>query len=77
MRSGLASAIHMPGESLAALNRLPGQRMHWVSEPMKISEDIGLTGPIPRVSSFEDAGGPFYLDPNARRPDAVDDDIAL
>lgn len=77
MRSGSARAICMPGESLAALNRLHGQRMHWVSEPMKISEDTGLTGPIPRVSSFEDAGGPFYLDPNDRRLDAIDDDIAL
>jgi 7,8-dihydropterin-6-yl-methyl-4-(beta-D-ribofuranosyl)aminobenzene 5'-phosphate synthase len=77
MRNGSTRAIHMPGETMAALERLPGQRMHWVSEPMKISEDIGLTGPIPRASGFEDAGGPFYLDPGARRTDAINDDMAL
>jgi 7,8-dihydropterin-6-yl-methyl-4-(beta-D-ribofuranosyl)aminobenzene 5'-phosphate synthase len=77
VRNGSTRAIHMPGETMAALDRLPSHRMHWVSEPMKISEAIGLTGPIPRVSGFEDAGGPFYLDPGARRPDAVIDDMAL
>lgn len=77
IRNGSTRAIHMPVETMAALDRLPSQRMHWVSEPISISEDMGLTGPIPRASGFEDAGGPFYLDPGARRTDAVDDDMAL
>jgi 7,8-dihydropterin-6-yl-methyl-4-(beta-D-ribofuranosyl)aminobenzene 5'-phosphate synthase len=44
---------------------------------MRISERIGVTGPIPREAAFEDTGGPFYLDPGGRRADAMEDDLAL
>ena len=37
----------------------------------------GLTGPIPRLSGFEDTGGPFYLDPEGTIPDPIEDDMAL
>jgi 7,8-dihydropterin-6-yl-methyl-4-(beta-D-ribofuranosyl)aminobenzene 5'-phosphate synthase len=76
-RSGSTRAIHMPTAAMTALDRLPSQRMHWLSEPVKISKDIGLTGPIPRESGFEDAGGPFFLDLAARRKDDIDDDTAM
>jgi 7,8-dihydropterin-6-yl-methyl-4-(beta-D-ribofuranosyl)aminobenzene 5'-phosphate synthase len=38
---------------------------------------IGVTGPIPRETAFEDTGGPFFLDQGGRRADAMDDDLAL
>lgn len=34
------------------------------------------TGPIPRISG-EDCGGPFYLDPEKKSPDTIDDEQAL
>ena len=34
-------------------------------------------GPIPGETSFEDTGGPFYLDPEGERADPIDDDLAL
>ena len=37
---------------------------------------LGLTGPIPRETPYEDTGGPFYLDPEGRRPDPIEDDLA-
>lgn len=52
-------------------------RIHWVNEPSYITGDIGITGPIPRLSDFEDTGGSFYLDPEAQRPDPISDDLAL
>jgi 7,8-dihydropterin-6-yl-methyl-4-(beta-D-ribofuranosyl)aminobenzene 5'-phosphate synthase len=42
-----------------------------------LSETIGITGPIPRKTSFEDTGGPFYLDPQGKRTDPIEDDLAL
>jgi 7,8-dihydropterin-6-yl-methyl-4-(beta-D-ribofuranosyl)aminobenzene 5'-phosphate synthase len=51
--------------------------IHWVNEPVFISNDIGITGPIPRKSGFEDTGGSFYLDPEATNPDRIIDDLAL
>jgi 7,8-dihydropterin-6-yl-methyl-4-(beta-D-ribofuranosyl)aminobenzene 5'-phosphate synthase len=51
--------------------------VRWVTEPVRISPSIGITGPIPRVNGFEDTGGAFFLDPEGRRPDPVEDDLAL
>lgn len=62
---------------MVAIDALSQQTLHWVQQPMRISELIGVTGPIPRETAFEDTGGPFYLDPGGRRADAMDDDLAL
>ncbi|MBN1574929.1 MAG: MBL fold metallo-hydrolase [Chitinispirillaceae bacterium] len=51
--------------------------IHWVSRPVFLTEDIGVTGPIPRLTAFEDTGGAFYLDPEAKSPDPIDDDCAM
>lgn len=69
--------IQMPGASMVAIDRLSQQHLHWVQRPIWLSGMIGITGPIPRETAFEDTGGPFYLDPGGRRADAMDDDIAL
>ena len=44
---------------------------------MMLSDIMGITGYIPRETEFEDTGGPFYLDPEGKRPDLIDDDLAL
>jgi 7,8-dihydropterin-6-yl-methyl-4-(beta-D-ribofuranosyl)aminobenzene 5'-phosphate synthase len=69
--------IQMPGSCMIAIDALSQQRLHWVQEPMRISERVGVTGPILRETAFEDTGGPFFLDPGGRRADAMDDDLAL
>ncbi len=69
--------IQMPGASMVAIDRLSQQHLHWVQQPIWLSGIIGITGPIPRETAFEDTGGPFYLDPGGRRADAMDDDLAL
>jgi 7,8-dihydropterin-6-yl-methyl-4-(beta-D-ribofuranosyl)aminobenzene 5'-phosphate synthase len=40
-------------------------------------QEVGLTGPIPRETDYEDPGGPFYLDPQGRQKDPIEDDLAL
>jgi 7,8-dihydropterin-6-yl-methyl-4-(beta-D-ribofuranosyl)aminobenzene 5'-phosphate synthase len=77
IRNGPARAIHMPPESMAVMDKLPSPQIHWLSKPYRLSEDIGLTGPIPRESALEDTGGPFFLDPQGRREDPIQDDSAL
>jgi len=69
--------IHIRRPAMLALDRLPPARIHWVRQPVTLTPDMGLTGPIPRETDFEDAGGPFFLDPAGTRPDPVDDDLAL
>jgi len=77
IRDGSARAIQMPGEAMAALDALEPARVHWVQAPLELAPGVGLTGPIPRETDFEDPGGPFYLDPEGRRPDPIEDDLAL
>ena len=77
IRNGIAKPIHMPRDSMAAIDKLSAHKLHWVSRAALLRQGVGLTGPIPRDTSYEDTGGPFYLDPEGRRADPIDDDLAL
>lgn len=69
-------AIGMPASSISVINRL-GAGLVLSRGPTQISENIGVTGTIPRSTNFEDAGGPFFLDPECSTSDPVYDDQAL
>lgn len=43
----------------------------------RVSENVFVTGQIPRVTGYEDTGGPFFLDSEGQRPDPLTDDQAL
>ncbi len=45
--------------------------------PQQIAPGLSLTGQIPRVTGYEDTGGPFYYDPQGRQEDPLPDDQAL
>jgi 7,8-dihydropterin-6-yl-methyl-4-(beta-D-ribofuranosyl)aminobenzene 5'-phosphate synthase len=77
LRNGSPKPAHMPSASMAALDRLPEKHLRWTSEAVMLSSTIGLTGPIPRQTTFEDTGGAFFLDPEARHADPIEDDLAL
>lgn len=77
IRNGASRSIGMPREAKTALNGLPARGVHWVIRPTLIAPDVGVTGPIPRETPYEDVGGPFFLDPTGARRDPVDDDQAL
>jgi len=77
IREGKAKSIGMPPEALAALEKLPAERLHPVDRAVMLSERVGLTGPIPRATGFEDTGGPFFLDPEGKAADPIEDDLAL
>jgi 7,8-dihydropterin-6-yl-methyl-4-(beta-D-ribofuranosyl)aminobenzene 5'-phosphate synthase len=68
--------IGMPSASAAAINRM-GRRVVWTNEPTRISDHVGVAGPIPRNTTYEDTGGPFFLDPQCSKPDRIIDDQAL
>ncbi len=77
MRSGTAKAIDMPRAAMAAMDGHSHRHLHWVRQPTMLSETVGVTGQIPRETTFEDTGGAFYLDPKGVRPDLIEDDLAL
>ncbi len=44
--------------------------------PTEIAGGLAVTGPIPRLTDFEDSGGPFFTDEACRQPDNLVDDQA-
>ncbi len=77
IRDGISKPIGMVEKSKAAFESLPSERIHWVTMPLEAAEGIRLTGPIPRLTRYEDTGGPFFLDEKGEQSDPINDDIAL
>jgi len=73
---GSMRSIGMSQANAEAL-RGRGDLIHWTSRPIFVSDDIGITGPIPRLMPFEDTGGDFFLDSDAKQRDPIDDDCAI
>jgi len=73
---GKMKPIGITKQALFALQKVV-DTIHWTSGPIFVSPDIGITGPIPRLSNFEDTGGAFFLDPEATKQDSIDDDLAM
>lgn len=61
-------------EAVRALSHL---RRIWVSLPTELSESVMLTGPVPRLSEYEDTGGPFFLDEAGKLTDVIADDLSF
>lgn len=77
IRNDIPKSIQMPLKSRDRILQTPVERLHWISDPTQITDDIGLTGSIPRETTFEDTGGPFFLDPKSKIPDPIEDDQAM
>ena len=74
--SGAVKEIGIPYSSEQAIR----QRSHqWekTEQPTAVLGGLMATGPVPRVTDFEDTGGPFFLDPDCHQPDPLTDDQAL
>ncbi|MHB1305883.1 MAG: MBL fold metallo-hydrolase [Limisphaerales bacterium] len=73
---GTSRPVGIPTDSRRAIERA-GERVVWTSQPTEVIEGVFVTGEIPRVTSFEDTGGDFFLDAGCRRRDPLVDDQAL
>ena len=69
--------ISMPPACRKALLHHLSELRHPVTEACRIASGIGITGEIPRLTPFEDTGGPFFLDSAGNEPDRIRDDQAL
>ena len=46
-------------------------------QPVEVLPGLFVTGKVPRVTDFEDTGGPFFLDSQCQKPDPLIDDQAM
>ncbi len=69
-------SIGIPRDDKLAIQN-PIRNVAWTAQPFEIVPGVCVTGEIPRGTSFEDVGGPFFLDRACTRPDPLADDQAL
>lgn len=69
--------IGMPPGSVDAITELPAERSYTVTAPVSVAPGVWLTGPVPRRTTCEDTGGPFFLDAAGSCPDDIMDDMSL
>jgi len=72
---GTSRSIGMPEKSQSAL--VHESRIHATSCPTEIGDGLSVTGPVPRLTDFEDTGGPFFKDEKCHEPDELMDDQAV
>ncbi len=77
IREGVARSIAMAATVGSALESLPTGGMHRLTRPLEVADGVALTGPIPRLTDYEDTGGPFFTDAAGAHPDPIPDDLAL
>ncbi len=77
VRGGKPKSVQIQGAAMSSIVSHPEALVHWVSGPVFSAGGCSLTGPIPRITGFEDTGGPFYLDPGGNNPDLIEDDMAV
>ncbi|AGW11997.1 putative beta-lactamse domain protein [Megalodesulfovibrio gigas DSM 1382 = ATCC 19364] len=77
VRHGKAFPIGIPDASRAALLSLPADQLHRSAQFHRLTEGVYFSGTIPRVTSFEDTGGNFFLDSTLFHQDTLHDDMAL
>lgn len=73
---GGAREIGMPYPSGNAI-RDARHRLIDTDQPTTVFPGLNITGPVPRLTDFEDVGGSFFLDDACARPDPLDDDQSV
>jgi 7,8-dihydropterin-6-yl-methyl-4-(beta-D-ribofuranosyl)aminobenzene 5'-phosphate synthase len=73
---GGARAVGIGEPTLAAMEARASQLL-FSKATTEVLPGVFLTGEIPRVTDFEDVGGPFFLDDAGARTDPIPDDQAL
>ncbi|WP_315710232.1 MBL fold metallo-hydrolase [Brenneria uluponensis] len=70
-------SIGMPTPVVTQLWDLPPQMRLWCLTAQMLTPYWGTSGEIPRQDTFEDVGGPFFLDAEGFALDNIEDDLAL
>ncbi|MBN1586646.1 MAG: MBL fold metallo-hydrolase [Candidatus Omnitrophica bacterium] len=75
-KEGVARAIGIDPEHALELQEWK-EAFIYTEAPAEICEGIYATGPIPRITDYEDTGGPFFLDQACEKHDELVDDQAI
>ena len=66
-----------PPSAKKIFETLPPEQKHVLDKPLYLLPGVAITGPVPRLTTFEDVGDALFLDIEARKPDPVSDDMSM
>ena len=66
-----------PPSAKKIFETLPPEQKHVLDKPLYLLQGVAITGPVPRLTTFEDVGDALFLDIEARKPDPVSDDMSM
>lgn len=72
-----ADKYGMPEAARQAFQTLSPDRVHALAAHHYLAPSVGITGPVPRLNSFEDTGGIFHLDDKRGLVDEIEDDQSM
>jgi 7,8-dihydropterin-6-yl-methyl-4-(beta-D-ribofuranosyl)aminobenzene 5'-phosphate synthase len=75
-RDGTSRRIGLADATQTVLRSLHGRLVH-TERPTPVADRLTVTGQVPRLTDFEDSGGPFFLDEACTNPDPLADDQSL
>jgi len=73
---GSAREIGLPPTAETAIRSLHNRPVP-TDHPTRVADRLMVTGPVPRLTDFEDTGGPFFLDRACTTPDPLADDQSV
>jgi len=76
-RDGSVQEIGMPPPLDQGFLKAHASSLVWTDQPVRITDGLQVTGPVPRATGYEDTGGDFYLDGSCRTADPIEDDQAV
>jgi 7,8-dihydropterin-6-yl-methyl-4-(beta-D-ribofuranosyl)aminobenzene 5'-phosphate synthase len=77
MRSATGEARRISIDFMERADFGESRVVHRVTEPAELVPGVWVTGEVPRTNTFEDVGGPFFLDQALQVPDPLLDDMAV
>lgn len=76
-RDGNAAEIGLASVTPSEVRGREAELIVWTHQPTEVVPGLFVTGPVPRLTDFEDTGGPFFLDERCMEPDPIVDDQAV
>lgn len=66
-----------PVSAKKVFESLPSEQKHTLTAPVYLLPGVAVTGPVPRLTTFEDVGDALFLNAEASKPDPVSDDMSM
>ena len=76
-KDGSVSEIGVPPPLDEPFLRAHSSSLSWTDQPTTVTDELRVTGRVPRATDYEDTGGEFFLDGTCDTTDPIEDDQSV